>query len=156
DCGEIDIMEQGNLGPSVVSGATHFGSITGPTRSDTFATDALSGGQSFYSDYHTFAAYWTPGSITFLVDGNAYASVNKSSYSASLWDQTFNQPFYMILNICDGGPNNAGGFGGPVTSSSRFPQTMFVDYVRAYALTGISTPTNLTATASAPNQVNLS
>jgi beta-glucanase (GH16 family) len=156
NCGEIDIMEQGAGGPSVISGATHFGSISGPTRSDTVATYTLPGGQGFYSGYHTFAVYWTPGSITFSVDGNAYATVKKSSYSASLWDQTFSQPFYMILNICDGGPNNSGGFAGPTTARSTFPQTMYVDYVRAYALTGISTPTNLSAAASTPNQVNLS
>jgi len=156
NCGEIDIMEQGSGGPSTVSGATHFGSISGPTRSDTVATYTLPGGQGFYSEYHTFAVYWTPGSITFSVDGNAYATVKKSSYSAALWDQTFSQPYYMILNICDGGPNNSGGFAGPTTARSTFPQTMYVDYVRAYALTGIATPTNLSAAAGAPNQVDLS
>jgi beta-glucanase (GH16 family) len=156
NCGEIDIMEQGYGGPTTISGATHFGSISGPTRSDTVATYTLPGGQGFYSGYHTFSVYWTPGSITFSVDGNAYATVKKSSYSPALWDQTFSQPFYMILNICDGGPNNSGGFAGPTTARSTFPQTMYEDYVRAYSLTGISTPTNLSATASAPNQVDLS
>jgi beta-glucanase (GH16 family) len=156
NCGEIDVMEQGGARPSINVGSTHFGSLSGPTRQDTSQTYTLPGGQAFYSSYHTFAVYWTPGSITFSVDGNPYSMILRSSYSSALWDQTFHQPFYMILNICDGGPNNAGGFGGPVTQRSTFPQTMYVDYVRAYSLTGIGTPTNFTATAISPNEVNLS
>lgn len=156
NCGEIDIMEQGYLGAGTNVGSTHFGDLSGPTRKDTSATYTLPGGQSFYSGYHTFAAYWTPGSITFSVDGTPYSTVLKSSYSESLWNQTFNQPYYMILNICDGGPNNAGGFGGPTTARSTFPQTMKVDYVRAYSLTGITTPTTFTATVGAANTVDLS
>lgn len=155
NCGEIDVMEQGALGPGTNVGSTHFGSIAGPTRQDTSATYKLPGGQAFYSSYHTFAVYWTPGSITFSVDGNAYSTIKRTSYAASLWDQTFQQPFYVILNICDGGPNNAGGFPGPTSKSSTFPQTMDVDYVRAYVLTDISTPTNVTAVLTSANAVNL-
>lgn len=156
NCGEIDIMEQGIAGPGTNFGSTHFGDLSGPNRKDTSNSYTLPGGQSFYSGYHTFAIYWTPGAITFSVDGNSYGTVTRNSYSASLWDKTFQQPYYLILNICDGGPNNSGGFGGPVTKNSTFPQTMNVDYVRAYALTGITTPTNLTATAGASNLITLS
>lgn len=155
NCGEIDVMEQGAQGPSTNVGSTHFGSLSGASRQDTSSAYKLPAGQAFYSNYHTFAVYWTPGSISFSVDGNVYSTIKRSSYSASLWDQTFQQPFYLILNICDGGPNNAGGFPGPTTKDSTFPQTMYVDYVRAYSLTGISTPSNVAASLTNATTVNV-
>src|SRR5947209_15978344 len=38
NCGEFDVMEQGQAGPGTNVGSTHFGALTGPTRQDTSAT----------------------------------------------------------------------------------------------------------------------
>ena len=43
----------------------------------------------------------------------------------SVW--VYDHPFYLLLNVAVGGD-----FPGPPDASTRFPQTMTVDYVRVY------------------------
>jgi beta-glucanase (GH16 family) len=43
----------------------------------------------------------------------------------------FDQPFYIIINLAVGGS-----FVGPPNEETVFPQTMLVDYVRAYKYNG--------------------
>jgi beta-glucanase (GH16 family)/regulation of enolase protein 1 (concanavalin A-like superfamily) len=148
NCGEIDIMENKGTTPGTIQGSLHSGVYSGP-RMDPTSYDNLPAGQSFYSSYHLFAVDWSPGSIQFSVDGQIYSTFLESSYGSSVWN--FNgHGFYVILNIADGG-----GFGGALGPNSTFPQTMYVNYIRAYSLTGIGTPTNLTAQPITPTQVNL-
>jgi hypothetical protein len=149
NCGEIDIMENRGTTPGTIQGSLHSGAFFGP-RMDPTSFFNLPGGQAFYSAYHTFAADWSPGSIRFSVDGQVYSTFLKSSYASGVWNFD-NHGFFVILNIADGGA-----FGGPLGPASTFPQTMYVDYVRAYSLTGIDTPANLNARAVTTNQVNLS
>jgi beta-glucanase (GH16 family) len=149
NCGEIDIMENRGTTPGTIQGSLHSGAFFGP-RMDPTSFYNLPGGQAFYSSYHVFAVDWSPGSIRFSVDGQVYSTFLASSFAPNVWGFD-NHPFFVILNIADGGA-----FGGPLGPNSTFPQTMYVDYVRAYSLTGISAPTNLTARAVTTNQVNLS
>lgn len=149
NCGEIDIMENAGARPGTVQGSLHSGKYSGP-RMDPTSYFNLPPGQSFYSAYHLFAVDWSPGSIRFSVDGHVYSTFLESSYSPTVWN--FNgHGFYVILNIADGG-----GFGGPLGANSTFPQTMYVDYVKAFSLTGISAPTQLAARAITPGQINVS
>ncbi len=126
-CGEIDILEyNGNAGTST-------GTLVTPdhnyTHYNQYKGASLGDGQ-----YHTFAIDWSPGSVTFSVDGNAYATVkmgdNKGEIPATQWN--FNKPFYVILNVA----------AFPGQKADFTSQTMYVDYVRAYAP---GTPTNATA-----------
>jgi beta-glucanase (GH16 family) len=149
NCGEIDIMENRGTTPGTTQGSLHAGAYYGP-RMDPTSFYNLPAGQAFYSSYHVFAVDWSPGSIRFSVDGQVYSSFQASSYSPAVW-KFDGHPFYVIFNIADGGA-----FGGALGPNSTFPQTMYVDYVRAYGLTGIDTPTNLTARGVTTNQVNLS
>jgi beta-glucanase (GH16 family) len=117
-CGEIDILEyNGNA-------RTTTGTLVTPDPQYRYHNQyngaSLSDGQ-----YHTFAIEWSRGSVTFEVDGNAYATIkrgnNKQEIPANEWN--FDKPFYVILNVA----------AFPGQKADFTSQTMYVDYVRAYS-----------------------
>lgn len=121
ECGEIDIMEYRGQEPTVVMGSVH-----GPGYS---AGAAVTGrydmvGGRFDTGFHTFAVEWTRDSITWLVDDKPYHRVRPRDVSGE-W--VFDHPFFILLNVAVGG-----GFVGPPTDATSFPQTMLVDWVRVY------------------------
>lgn len=118
-CGEIDIME--NIGNSSDQPVNHGSLHDGTDFTNTFT---LTGGQLFHNEYHTFGAMWQPNQIQFYVDGNLYETVNSSQQSGT-WE--FNNNFFFLLNMAVGGS-----WPGSPDASTSFPQTMYVDYVRAY------------------------
>jgi beta-glucanase (GH16 family) len=112
-CGEIDIME--NIGdPTVVYGSLHATNYNQSTGSQP-------GSANYATSFHIYAVEWASGTINFSVDGNVYAS---DTPDPSL----FNQPFYIILNVAVGGS-----WPGNPDSTTMFPQTIKVDYVRVYS-----------------------
>ena len=138
--GEIDIMEnRGQDHPNEIQSTPHTpndnnGGNTGVT---TFYD--LPNGENFYTGYHIFAVDWTPTLLEFSVDGNVFRTLTAAEMEAAygtpgvlnngVWpfsNATTTDSFYMILDICEGGP-----FGDPETVTT--PQTMYVDYVRVYA-----------------------
>jgi beta-glucanase (GH16 family) len=125
NCGEIDIME--NIGNSSDQPVNHGSLHDGTDYTQTFS---LPGGQLFHNAYHTFGALWQANEIQFYVDGNLY----ETQTSAAPWVFNGNN-FFFLLNCAVGG-----NFPGSPNSSTSFPQTMYVDYVRAYQ-SGIPTPT---------------
>jgi beta-glucanase (GH16 family) len=125
-CGEMDIMENKGSTPGEIQGTIH-----GPGYQSTGVTTKydLPTGQVFYSSYHIFSVIWAPDLVEFAVDGTVYATLTPSRLpTGGIWE--FNHPFYIILNVAEGGP-----FAGPPNANSTYPQTMDVDYVRAYAET---------------------
>jgi len=139
NCGEIDIMENRGSAPGTIDSTIHgpaYGEGDYNGGSGVGSSYTLPGGQNFYSSYHVFTVDWGPNSITYSVDGHTFATLTPSSVSGTgTW--VFNgQPFYIILDVCEGG-NFAPG---TITST----QTMDVDYVRAYSLPA---PTGLTASS---------
>lgn len=122
-CGEIDIMENIGREPSVVHGSMHGPGYSGG--------EGLSGayalaGARFSDDFHTFSVVWHAQSAEFFVDGNSYYRVTPSSLlPGTQW--IFNHPFFILLNLAVGGS-----WPGNPDSSTEFPQTMIVDYVRVY------------------------
>jgi beta-glucanase (GH16 family) len=133
-CGEIDVME--NFGsPGTVEAHLH-----GPTAADpsapwqqptTFAASAytLPGGAAFSSGFHTFAADWYPDHISFSVDGHVYETIEKAKLPRNeTW--VFDNPFYLLLNVAVGSAHSP--VGAP-SSSTTFPQTMLVKWIRVYA-----------------------
>jgi beta-glucanase (GH16 family) len=130
-CGEIDIMENIGKEPGIIHGSLHGPSSvpnrkTGMATSDLTNTFALSAGQQFADDFHVYAVEWEPEAVRFYVDSNLYATFHKADWpSGGTW--VFDHPFFIILNVAVGGD-----WPGPPDKSTKFPQRMLVDYVRAY------------------------
>ena len=121
--GEIDVMENVGHEPSVIHGSVH-----GPGSSGAYnltAARSLRQG-AWHEGFHVFAAEWAPGSVAFSVDGAEYARFRPADLPAGgQW--VFDHPFFLLLNIAIGG-----NWPGDPDGSTRFPQTMLVDYVRLY------------------------
>ena len=122
--GEIDIMENIGREPSTVHGTIH-----GPGYSGSHGIGApfsLPDGGRFCDDFHIFAVEWEPDAIRWDVDGEQYHSVTPASLPAGTkW--VYDHPFYLLLNLAVGGE-----WPGYPDATSKFPQTMLVDYVRVY------------------------
>ena len=124
-CGEIDIMENIGSQPSVNHGSLHL--PTSGTTNDAQLTGMymLPGNAKLGDGFHTYAVEWSASAIKFYVDDNLYETQTPSTATGRDWE--FNQPFFIILNVAVGG-----NFPGPPSSSTTFPQTMKVDWVRVY------------------------
>jgi beta-glucanase (GH16 family) len=124
DNGEIDIMENIGREPSMVHGTVH-----GPGYSGAHGIGApfsLPAGERVCDDFHVFAVEWEPKAIRWYVDGKQYHEVTPASLPAGAkW--VYDHPFYILLNLAVGGE-----WPGYPDATSKFPQTMVVDYVRVY------------------------
>jgi hypothetical protein len=108
--GEIDLME--GLGGSVCAhwhGPTNGGAGYGAGGGTGCPAGTFTGG------WHTFAADWEPGSVTFYYDGKDIGSVTNSTSTITGF------PMYVILNL-------AGEPGGGTTA----PATLRIKYVRVW------------------------
>jgi beta-glucanase (GH16 family) len=124
-CGEIDIMENVGKEPGTIHGSLHGPSTVAPT-SDLTSIFTLPAGQNFAADFHLYAVEWEPDTVRFYVDSNLYATFRSSDWPAGgKW--VFDHPFFIILNLAVGGD-----WPGSPDASTKFPQTMLVDYVRVY------------------------
>ncbi|MGC2891562.1 MAG: glycoside hydrolase family 16 protein [Candidatus Acidiferrum sp.] len=124
-CGEIDIMENVGKEPGTVHGSLHGPSTQLPT-SDLTSIFTLPAGQNFADDFHLYAIEWEPDLVRFYVDSNLYATFSSSQWPAGgKW--VFDHPFFIILNLAVGG-----NWPGSPDASTKFPQSMLVDYVRVY------------------------
>ncbi|MEU4231948.1 family 16 glycosylhydrolase [Nonomuraea sp. NPDC026600] len=120
--GEVDIMENIGREPSTVHGTIH-----GPGYSGSAGIGApYSIAGAFADAFHTFAVDWSPNLIIWYVDGVEYQRRTPASLSGNRW--VFDHPFFMIMNVAVGGY-----WPGYPDSSTTFPQTLTVDYVRVYA-----------------------
>jgi beta-glucanase (GH16 family) len=123
-CGEIDIME--NIGKEPF---TVHGTIPGPGYSGGKAIGSpfsLPAGQNFADAFHLYAVEWEPDVIRFYVDDHLYATRTPADLPRDAkW--VFDHPFFIILNVAVGGD-----WPGSPDVTTKFPQTMLVDYVRVY------------------------
>jgi beta-glucanase (GH16 family) len=123
-CGEIDIMENIGKEPATTHGSMHGPGYSGDD--DFTSVYKLPGGVNFFDSFHVFAIEWEPEIVRFFVDQELYATFTPSRLPAGKkW--VFDHPFYIILNVAVGGD-----WPGSPDSTSTFPQTMLVDYVRVY------------------------
>jgi beta-glucanase (GH16 family) len=130
--GEIDIMENVGFEPGSVHGTIH-----GPGYSGSGGIGAgytLPGGQAFADGFHTFAVDWSPNSITWSVDGNAYETRTPADLGGNRW--VFDHPFFLIMNLAVGGY-----WPGDPDGSTVFPQQLVVDYVHVTTSSSSSTAT---------------
>jgi beta-glucanase (GH16 family) len=121
--GEIDIMENVGHEPSVIHSSLHgpgFSAGNNLTAARTLQRGA------WHEGFHVFAAEWGPRSIAFSVDGAEHARFRPANVPAGgRW--VFDHPFFVLLNVAVGG-----NWPGSPDGSTRFPQTMLVDYLRLY------------------------
>jgi len=127
-CGEIDIMENVGKEPSIVHGTIHGPGYSGAAGIG--ASYTLPTGKKFADDFHIFAVEWEPNAIRFYVDGNLYETRTRADLpQGRRW--VFDHPFFLLMNVAVGGswPRNP-------DTSTVFPQTMLVDFVRVYRRSG--------------------
>lgn len=123
DCGEIDIMENIGREPRTVHGTVHGPGYSG-AQGVTSAFTLTEPGRAFVNAFHVFAVEWEADAIRWYVDDSLYKTVTPRDLPGQ-W--VFDHPFFIILNVAVGG-----NWPGNPDSTSVFPQTMRVDYVRVY------------------------
>lgn len=123
--GEVDIIEYLGHEPATVHGTLHYGGQWPNNTSRGKAYTLASG--TFAEDFHTYAIEWEEGMFRWYVDGHLYQS-QTSWYSANgNFPAPFDKRFHLILNLAVGG-----NWPGSPDSSTQFPQTLEIDYVRVY------------------------
>jgi beta-glucanase (GH16 family) len=123
-CGELDIMENIGGEPKTVHQTMHFGP---PWPNNKYSGEAVSllGNQNFADDFHVFGIEKFEDQVRMHVDGVVYMTRTREDIAPEAWP--FNQPFHFLLNVAIGGlwPGNP-------DSTTVFPSTMEVDFVRVY------------------------
>lgn len=125
--GEIDIMEAVNMGVNdeyKVHGTLHHGGE--------WPNNVQSGNELIVSidntlDFHEYALEWDVDEMRWYVDGQLFATQNNWSTPSAPFPAPFDETFYIVLNIAVGG-----NWPGSPDSTTVFPQTMEVDYIRVY------------------------
>lgn len=121
-CGEMDIMELVGSYPSRVSATMHWNSTTGVHLSKGANYNSNSG--DFSQQFHVFSMIWKQDNIECYVDDNLYLTVKSTDVGATY---PFNATQFFIFNVAVGGD-----WPGSPDASTKFPQRMFVDYVRVF------------------------
>jgi beta-glucanase (GH16 family) len=124
-CGEIDFLETIGTDIQTNHGSLHMPQSYGPT-----GTYKLPNGASYADAFHTFAVEWEPGTVRFYVDDHLYETQNASAVpKGDTWE--FEHPFFLLINVAVGGQ-----WPGSPDSTTTFPQTLKVDWVRVYQKDG--------------------
>jgi beta-glucanase (GH16 family) len=125
NCGEIDIMENKGKEPSIIHGTIHGPDYSGANGLS--AQYTLPSSKRFADHFHLFAIEWEPDAIRFYVDKNLYATRTRAELRPNQkW--VFDHPFFLLLNVAVGGD-----WPGDPDATTKFPQTMQIDYVRVYS-----------------------
>jgi len=129
--GEIDIMESVNLADRVY-GTIHYG---GSFPANTSTGQSIVPGPDLSQDFHVYAFEWGPDQIRWYFGGQLYSTLTReiwrSDTALSDPNAPFDQVFHFILNVAVGGGFPDANPTGPF----NFPDTMEVDYLRAYQFT---------------------
>ena len=121
-CGEIDIAAlNGNI-PSQIIGIAYY-SASGPRNKEGFYSlpDYTN---SFSDQFHIFTIIWQNDRIEWFVDYKKYMEIVQDDVGN---DWPFNSSFYFYLDLVVGGT-----LVGDPDNTTVFPQTMEVDYIRAF------------------------
>lgn len=129
ECGEIDIMEMGNLADARINAANvnqwvgshaHWGTLPNHPNYG----DELDYGADISDTFVIYRMVWTPTSITTYINGQQIWVMNTASIAE------FNAPHFLLLNLAVGGTYtgilNVDGITAP------FPAEYKVDWIRLY------------------------
>jgi beta-glucanase (GH16 family) len=117
DDGEIDVVE-GLEGQACAHwhGPTDDGAGFGPNGGSGCPAGTYTGG------WHTFAADWEPGIVTWYYDGQDIGCIESSGTACGNYDSTItSSPMYLILSI-----------GSDAADTITAPTSMRIQYVRVY------------------------
>ena len=121
-CGEIDIMENVGVDPSLFHFSLHSEDYNFHQKNQ--RTKIVTSGSP--QDFHTFGLDWEPSKIVFYLDGKPSYEVDKTIDTFNDWP--FRDRFFMILNLAIGG--DWGGYKG--VDMSIFPAKFEISYIRIY------------------------
>ena len=126
--GEIDILEARNLGGT--GGNTIYGGLAygGPWPNQVVSGEDYLVASNVTAEFHVYAFEWDVAEARWYVDGTLFAVRNTWSSTGGAFPAPFDKPFHILLNLAVGG-----NYPGSPTSSTVFPATMEVDYVRVYS-----------------------
>lgn len=120
-CGEIDIMEAVGHKPTEVFGTAHWGtSVPSTFNSKKYRLPA----GDFTDSFNVFSINWEKDKIEWFVNDVKYHTITPVN-TGSIYP--FNNTFFFIFNIAVGG-----NLPGSPDASTRFPQTMEIDYIRVF------------------------
>lgn len=124
-CGEIDILElYGSHDNAVVEANIHYADSTDKHAMLGAIPYKLEEG-IFADDFHIFELEWDADSIAWLVDGEQYASTSITGDEL----QEFHHKHFLLFNIAVGSI-----WAGRPDETTKFPQHMYVDWVRVYQI----------------------
>ena len=128
-CGEIDIMEYLGHDTKTVYGTVHGPGYSGAKGISKPYRILDESQKDFSQTFYTFALEWDENEIRWYVNDVNYHKVSKETienrYMAK-W--VFDKPFFLILNVAVGGY-----WPGYPDQTTKFPQAMYIDYVRIYS-----------------------
>ncbi|AEV83722.1 hypothetical protein ACWT_2719 [Actinoplanes sp. SE50] len=120
--GEIDIMEVLGRNTTESYSTLHAPAYNGAGGyGQKYSTVDLS------QDFHVWAVEWDSKGMRFFLDNTLVFNAVKDTVENTRGPWIYDHQFYIILNLAVGGD-----FPGPIDSSTPFPSTMLVDYVRVY------------------------
>jgi beta-glucanase (GH16 family) len=130
--GEIDVFEAYGDYPDIVSPHLHYALTPGNVLGGVNCTL-----NSSISDWHTYTVEWTSTTMTFSYDGAAcwtttWLPMPPYATKDAVAPVPFDQPFYLLLALAVDGPDSNAGKNA-VLPNTKFPEKMFVDYVRAWS-----------------------
>jgi len=127
DCGEIDIVEVGDIKNELVA------SLHGPGYC---GADPLTNRIEVHDDlndsFHTYAIEWLPGQIEWFFDNTSISLKTAEDASAVNSEWVFDQPFFILINLAMGGVFVPGGID-PELEQAQFT----IDYIRHYSIDGV-------------------
>lgn len=132
-CGEVDIMEMGDLA-SIQAGTVNR--TNGSAAHWDFMGNYALYGQKITAPsglngtYHTFSLSWTPNQMAASLDGSQYWTFDISGGAANSLEE-FHQPMFMIINLAVGGINFVQ-ITDPNAITAPLPAEMSVDWIRLY------------------------
>lgn len=136
--GELDLMEAvnlktGGINDNLLVQTIHFGDRSPDNR---FIANNYQPTFDVTAGFHTYAVEWQQGEIRWYVDQALVSTQTQQAWYTrgnippsflTTEARPFDQEFHLLLNLAVGGI-----WPGPPDDSTRFPQTLLVDYVRVY------------------------
>jgi beta-glucanase (GH16 family) len=117
------VLEAPSFGPLPTFG---YFDLHGPTGAQEFESSGAPSGWN-PTQFHTYGVIWTPTSITWTIDGVAYATATQASVPASSWAAYQTGAFRLIFDLAVGGwPCSAGSCSPPSSA------TMYVQWVKVF------------------------